>query len=186
MLDCIFDDTGFPAYVEQLHAPTLSPGGIVIMDNFGSHKARAVRRAIMDAGAHRLLLPPHSPDLCPIEQVFSMPKHLILTTRERNAEDLWFRIGSLLSQSAEQEFANYFAKSGYASISSYHAEKLASTRCCNAQRREIQMRTHFRSGVSMSAGTKAGQEADHSHTNVAQNRSSLRATYCSHLASDER
>jgi len=61
----------FLAYVEQILVPTLKPGDVVILDNLGSHKARAVRNAIRAAGAHRLFLPPYSPDLNPIEQVFA-------------------------------------------------------------------------------------------------------------------
>jgi transposase len=53
-------------------APALRPGEIVVMDNLGSHKGSAIRRAIRAAGAHLLFLPPYSPDLNPIEQVFAM------------------------------------------------------------------------------------------------------------------
>ena len=64
-------------YVEQFLVPTLAPGDIVIMDNLGSHKGKAVRRAIRAAGAKLLFLPPYSPDLNPIEQVFSKLKTLM-------------------------------------------------------------------------------------------------------------
>lgn len=116
VLDGPINGSSFLAYVEQFLVPTLLPGDIVIMDNLGSHKGTAVRRAIMDAGAHRLFLPPYSPDLNPIEQVFSKLKHLIRKARERTVEDLWRRIGDLLDEFTRQEFANYFANSGYASI----------------------------------------------------------------------
>jgi transposase len=116
VLDGPINGASFLAYIEQFLVPTLSPGDIVIMDNLGSHKAKAVRRAIVDAGAHRLFLPPYSPDLNPIEQLFSKLKHLIRKARERTAENLWNRIGELLGEFRPQEFANYFANSGYASI----------------------------------------------------------------------
>jgi transposase len=61
----------FTAYVEQFLVPTLSPGDIIIMDNLGSHQGQAVRKAIRSAGAKLLFLPPYSPDLNPIEQVFA-------------------------------------------------------------------------------------------------------------------
>src|SRR5260221_3082522 len=61
----------FLAWVVQFLARTLRAGDIVVLDNLGSHKGQPVRRAIRDAGAHRLLLPPYSPDLNPIEQVFA-------------------------------------------------------------------------------------------------------------------
>ena len=71
VIDGPINGQSFLAYVEQILVPTLTPGDIVVMDNLGSHKGRAVRHAIRSVGAHRLLLPPYSPDLNPIEQVFS-------------------------------------------------------------------------------------------------------------------
>jgi transposase len=71
---CVFDGpidgVSFLAYTEQILVPTLRRGDIVIMDNLGSHKGVAVRRAIQSAGARLFFLPPYSPDLNPIEQVF--------------------------------------------------------------------------------------------------------------------
>ena len=65
----------FRAWVEQQLVTTLQPGDIVVMDNLGSHKAKAVREAIQGAGARLWFLPPYSPDLNPIEQAFSKIKH---------------------------------------------------------------------------------------------------------------
>ena len=69
VLDGPINRTLFTAYVEQFLAPTLSPGDVVILDNLGSHKGKAARDAIRNAGAHLLFLPPYSPDLNPIEQL---------------------------------------------------------------------------------------------------------------------
>ena len=66
--------------------PTLRPGDIVIMDNLGSHKGKAVRRAIRAAGAKLFFLPPYSPDLNPIEQVFAKLKHLLRKAAARTVE----------------------------------------------------------------------------------------------------
>jgi hypothetical protein len=66
MLDGPIIGESFLAWVEQMLVPTLAPGDIVIMENLGSHKGLAVRRAIRAAGAHLLFLPPYSPDLNPI------------------------------------------------------------------------------------------------------------------------
>jgi transposase len=64
--------------VEKILAPTLARGEVVVLDNLGSHKGQAARRAIHPGrGAHLLFLPPHSPDLNPIEQLFAKLKHLI-------------------------------------------------------------------------------------------------------------
>jgi transposase len=67
----------FLAYIEQFLVPTLKPGDIVVLDNLGSHKGKAVRRAARAAGAHLLFLPKYSPDLNPIEQVFAKLKTLV-------------------------------------------------------------------------------------------------------------
>lgn len=106
----------FTAYVEQFLVPTLSPGDIVIMDNLGSHKGAAVRKAIRSAGAKLLFLPPYSPDLNPIEQVFAKLKRLLRKAAERTTETTWKRIGSLLDAFPPHECANYLRNSGYASI----------------------------------------------------------------------
>ena len=68
VLDGPINGRSFRAYVEQILAPTLWPGDIVVMDNLGSHKSQEVRRLIRSAGARLFFLPPYSPDLNPIEQ----------------------------------------------------------------------------------------------------------------------
>ena len=104
----------FLAYIEQILVPTLKAGDIVIMDNLSSHKKAAVRRAIEDAGATLLFLPPYSPDLNPIEQVFAKLKALLRKAAERTVEATWQRIGSLLTRFTPQECANYIRNAGYA------------------------------------------------------------------------
>jgi transposase len=115
VLDGPINGAGFTAYVEQCLVPTLTPGDIVVMDNLGSHKGKAVRQAIRRAGAHLLFLPPYSPDLNPIEQVFAKLKTLLRKTDERTIETTWRRIGTLLDAFQPQECANYVRNSGYAS-----------------------------------------------------------------------
>jgi transposase len=117
---CVFDgpinDASFLAWVEQSLVPTLSPGDVVIMDNLGSHKGRAIRAALRSVGAKLLFLPPYSPDLNPIEQVFAKLKTLLRKARSRTVEATWRRIGELLPRFAPAECANYLADAGYASI----------------------------------------------------------------------
>jgi len=105
----------FRAYVEQCLVPALKPGDIVIIDNLGSHKGTAVRHAIRAAGAKLFFLPPYSPDLNPIEQVFAKLKTLLRKATERTVEATWKRIGALLSRFTPQECANYLVNAGYAS-----------------------------------------------------------------------
>jgi len=117
---CVFDGpingASFLRYVEQFLLPTLRPGDIVVMDNLGSHKGDAVRAAIRSAGARLLFLPPYSPDLNPIEQVFAKLKHLLRKAKERTVEATWQRIGSLLDRFAPAECSNYFINAGYGSV----------------------------------------------------------------------
>ena len=115
VLDGPINGLSFTAWVEQCLVPTLKPGDIVIMDNLGSHKGQPVRKAIRSAGAHLLFLPPYSPDLNPIEQVFAKLKLLLRKAAERSVEATWQRIGSLLIAFPPHECANYLRNSGYAS-----------------------------------------------------------------------
>jgi transposase len=103
----------FTAWVEEHLCPTLMPGDIVVMDNLSSHKKPAVRAAIRARGARLLFLPPYSPDLNPIEQVFAKLKHLLRKAAERSVETTWRRIGTLLNAFPPHECANYLRNSGY-------------------------------------------------------------------------
>jgi len=115
---CLFDGPingeAFLAYVKGFLVPTLRPGDIVIMDNLGSHKGKAVRRAIREAGARLLFLPKYSPDLNPIEQVFAKLKHLLRKARARTYEALLQATADLLDAFQPEECANYLRNSGYA------------------------------------------------------------------------
>jgi transposase len=115
VLDGPINGDAFTAYVEQVLAPTLKRGDVVVMDNLGSHKGGAVRRLIRAAGAHLLFLPPYSPDLNPIEQVFAKLKTLLRKAEERTVETVWRRIGTLLDCFKPEECNNYFRNSGYGS-----------------------------------------------------------------------
>jgi transposase len=115
VIDGPINGATFLAYVEQILVPALRPGDIVVIDNLGSHKGKAIRRAIRAAGAKLFFLPPYSPDLNPIEQVFAKLKTLLRKAAERTVEATWKRIGNLLAEFTPQECANYLANAGYAS-----------------------------------------------------------------------
>ena len=103
----------FRAYVEQMLAPALAPGDIVVMDNLASHKVSGIREAIEARGATLFYLPPYSPDLNPIEQLFAKLKALLRKAAARTVEALWAVIARLLSHFSTHECANYFANAGY-------------------------------------------------------------------------
>jgi transposase len=114
VLDGPIDGETFRTYVEKVLVPTLRAGDIVIMDNLGSHKGKAIRRLIRSAGAKLLFLPKYSPDLNPIEQVFAKLKHLLRKAAARTLETVCAAIGQLLGAFTKEECANYFKNSGYA------------------------------------------------------------------------
>jgi transposase len=116
---CLFDGPingpSFLAYVKQFLVPTLLPGDIVVMDNLGSHKGVGVRRALRATGAKLFFLPPYSPDLNPIEQVFAKLKTLLRKAAARSITAAYSRIGQLLKLFTPAECANYLVNAGYPS-----------------------------------------------------------------------
>jgi transposase len=116
LLDGPVNGRSFLVYVQQFLLPTLRQGDIVIMDNLGSHKSRAVRDAIRSAGALRILLPPYSPDLNPIEQVFSKIKALLRKARARTFDAVSDSLDALLDTFTPEECESYLKNSGYASV----------------------------------------------------------------------
>ena len=106
----------FTAWGIHSLAPTLAKRDVVILDTLGSHKGRAARAAIRKAGAHLLFLPPYSPDLNPIEQVFAKLKHLMRKAAARTPEAVTSTIATALDAFTPQECANYLKNSGYASV----------------------------------------------------------------------
>ena len=85
----------------------------MILDNLGSHKGRAVRQAIRAGGAKLFFLPPYSPELNPIEQVFAKLKHLLRKAAARSHDTVCHAIGQILPDFSPDECANYFRNSGY-------------------------------------------------------------------------
>lgn len=113
VLDGPMDGPAFLAWVEQMLAPTLTAGEIVVMDNLPAHKPDAVRAAIEKAGAELRYLPPYSPDLNPIEMAFSKFKALLKKAAARTVEALWAAIADALPKLRPSDCRNYFAAAGY-------------------------------------------------------------------------
>ena len=110
----------FLAYVEQVLAPTLTPGDVVILDNLPAHKGSAIQAAIEARGARLGFLPPYSPepkdrvsDFNPIENAFAKLKALLRKAAERTVEGLWTAVGNLLDAFTPSKCANYFTAAGY-------------------------------------------------------------------------
>ena len=113
LLDGPMHGAAFLAYVEQVLAPELSPGDIVVMDNLPAHKVSGVRQAIEAAGARLLYLPPYSPDFNPIEMAFSKLKALLRKAAARTIDDLWEAIAQIIETFTPNECVNFFAVAGY-------------------------------------------------------------------------
>jgi transposase len=107
------DGDSFRLYVEKVLLPTLRPGDIVVIDNLGSHRGKAVRQLIRSAGAKLFFLPKYSPDLNPIEQVFAKLKHLLRKAAARTVEAVCLAVSQILPCFNADECARYFANSGY-------------------------------------------------------------------------
>jgi transposase len=103
----------FRAYVEQQLAPTLRRGDLVVLDNLSAHKVAGVREAIEAAGAQVAYLPPYSPDLNPIELVFSKLKWLLRSAAIRTKEALWSYLGRALDAFSADECSRHLRHCGY-------------------------------------------------------------------------
>lgn len=103
----------FEAYVETQLAPTLSAGDVVILDNLAAHKSPKAEAAIKARGAWMLFLPPYSPDLNPIEMVFSKLKAHLRARAIRTFDGLWQAIGDICGLYSPTECRNYFIAAGY-------------------------------------------------------------------------
>lgn len=114
-LDGPINGEAFLAWIEQFLVPALKTGDIVVMDNLGSHKVAGVRQAMEAQGASVRYLPPYSPDLSPIEQVFAKLKALLRRAQQRTVQGLWDTVGLLLEDFSADECHNYIRNSGYCS-----------------------------------------------------------------------
>ncbi len=103
----------FEAYVEEVLAPSLTPGRVVVMDNLGAHKTKRVRELIEGRGCELLFLPAYSPDFSPIEEAFSKLKALLRKSQARTRKTLVDAIGSALSAITAEDARGFFGHCAY-------------------------------------------------------------------------
>ena len=103
----------FEAYVEQILAPSLSPGQIVVLDNLSVHKGARVRQLIEERGCELFFLPAYSPDYSPIEETFSKLKTFLRRVGARTHEALQEAIGQALETVTPQDALGWFTHCGY-------------------------------------------------------------------------
>jgi transposase len=106
------DAVTFQSYVEQVLAPSLHPGDVVVFDNLSAHKDPAVSAAIERVGARVLPLPPYSPDLTPIEEMFSKVKEFLRRVAARAKGDLYDAIGEALETVTVEDILGWFRHAG--------------------------------------------------------------------------
>ena len=107
------DTESFRAYVEAVLVPTLRPGDLVVMDNLSPHKSDPTLALILQVGAQVRFLPAYSPDLNPIEKMWSKIKSLLRSAEARTPADLVQAIGQALAQVTPQDTLGWFASCGY-------------------------------------------------------------------------
>jgi len=103
----------FEAFVEQVLLPELRRGDVVIMDNLSSHKRQRIRKLIESVGARLIFLPPYSPDLNPIENIFAKIKQLLRSLACRTHKTLWAAMQSVLDKVTATDAINCYKHCGY-------------------------------------------------------------------------
>jgi len=110
------DTEVFRAYVSQVLCPTLRPGDLVIMDNLSPHNSDPTLELIRERGAEVSFLPAYSPDLNPIEMMWSRVKNTLRSAEARTESALTQAIASALALVTRQDAINWFAHCGYSII----------------------------------------------------------------------
>jgi transposase len=113
VIDGPMDGAAFAVWCEQVLAPTLDPGDIIVMDNLSVHKNSNARAAIDAAGAEVWDLPPYSPDLNPIEKMWSKVKAHLRKVKARDSDTLCNAIGDAMAKISYNNITNWFASCGY-------------------------------------------------------------------------
>jgi transposase len=106
------DEAAFQSYVDEVLVPALHKGDVVVFDNLAAHKKPAVIAAIGRAGASVLPLPPYSPDLTPIEEMFSKVKEFLRRVAARTRSHLYEAIGEALGKVTVHDILGWFQQAG--------------------------------------------------------------------------
>lgn len=113
LLDGPMNGDSFAGFCDWLLAPSLHPGDLVVLDNLSSHKSLAATKAVESAGARFIYLPPYSPDLNPIENIFSKFKQLIRALRPRSFREIVAATARILPKITWDDIESIFAHCGY-------------------------------------------------------------------------
>lgn len=114
VFDSSTDTDVFEAYVQQVLVPALQPGDVVVMDNLQTHKVKRIGELIASAGARTLFLPAYSPDLNPIENMWSKVKTLVRKAEARTFDAVVAAVGAALAKVTLEDCKGFFKNCGYA------------------------------------------------------------------------
>jgi len=112
-IDAPTDGAVFEAFTERVLIPALRPGDVVIMDNLGAHRREEIAAAIARVGAQTEYLPAYSPDLNPIEKMWSKVKEFLRAAKARTSDALDAAIEAAFQSVTPQDVAAWFASCGY-------------------------------------------------------------------------
>lgn len=107
------DNAAFDAYCSEFLCPELEPSSIVVLDNLRQHKSAEATKSIEAAGSRMAFLPPYSPDLNPIENLFSKIKQVVRKIKPRTYEHLVAAIAEAINSITQQNIQNAFEHAGY-------------------------------------------------------------------------
>lgn len=113
ILDGPVDSLSFAGFCEHFLAPTLHPGDLVVLDNLSSHKSTAATQFVESVGAKLVFLPPYSPDLNPIENIFSKLKQIVRGLRPHSWEQIVEAARHALLQISLNDIGNAMDHAGY-------------------------------------------------------------------------
>lgn len=113
VFDGAVDRKMFDEYIKEVLAPTLHPGDIVVLDNLNAHKSDLAQRIIEDCQAEVRFLPPYSPDLNPIEKMWSKIKQLVRGMKPRTPDELFSSVGEALGRVSADDAQGWFNSCGY-------------------------------------------------------------------------
>lgn len=113
IFDGAVDRKMFDAFIEQVLAPQLRPGDILVLDNLNAHKSEVAKAKVKSSQAEMVFLPAYSPDLNPIEKMWSKIKQLLRGMKPRTSEELFAAAGAALGMVSPNDAQGWFKSCGY-------------------------------------------------------------------------
>lgn len=110
---CTFDSRAFECFIERHLLPSLRPGHILILDNVSFHKSNAIKESLNRLGVRIVFLPPYSPELNPIENMWSKIKSYLRSKMIKTIKDFQFHLKTALESVTQEDCEGWFSHCGY-------------------------------------------------------------------------